>query len=334
MNKADVSALFKELGGLDNVVGVGSGYKWVRGENTGQEATVVLVKKKQPKGELRRSAVIPKKIDGVVTDVIEVGDIRLQAVERTGLLRPACPGVSIGHYKVSAGTFGALVHDRSTGEPLILSNNHVLANQSNGNDDRASTGDAILQPGMFDGGDVKTTVIGHLKRFIPMQTEVNVPKCQIAIAFEKLINKCINIFRPQYRIQVLRENEQVNYVDCAVAAPLAADMISGDILEIGPAAGIKEAKPGMPVKKSGRSSGLTFSIVLATNVTIRIAVSNNENAVFADQILAGPMSIPGDSGSLVLTEDNYVVGLLFAGSDQATTFSRIDRVFDALNISL
>jgi hypothetical protein len=111
-------------------------------------------------------------------------------------------------------------------------------------------------------------------------------------------------------------------------------MISGDILEIGPVAGIKEAKPGMPVKKSGRSSGLTFSIVLATNVTIRIAVSNTENAVFADQILAGPMSIPGDSGSLVLTEDNYVVGLLFAGSDQATTFSRIDRVFDALNISL
>jgi hypothetical protein len=36
-------------------------------------------------------------------------------------------GVSIGHYKGTAGTAGCLVKDKKTGEILILSNAHVLA---------------------------------------------------------------------------------------------------------------------------------------------------------------------------------------------------------------
>ena len=45
------------------------------------------------------------------------------------------------------------------------------------------------------------------------------------------------------------------------------------------------------------------------------------------------MSMPGDSGSLVLTEDNFAVGLLFAGSEQATMLNNIEYVLDRLNIT-
>lgn len=334
MGESEWLALYRELTQIDNVVGIGRGNKWVRGENTGKPATVVLVRKKYPKDDLRRAAVLPRQIGGRLTDVIEVGDIRLLGAGRTEGVRPAQPGVSIGHYQVSAGTFGAVVKDRVTGEKLILSNNHVLANLTDGSDERAKVGDPVLQPGVYDGGDSKASVIGHLARYIPLYRESVIPKCQIANLFAAIINKAIKMFQPHYRVSVMRDSEKVNMVDCAVATPISPEAITGEIMEIGTLAGIKESQVGLAVKKSGRSSGLTYSIILAVGVTLRVGVSPGVYGVFGDQVLAAPMSMPGDSGSLVISEDNHAVGLLFAGSEQATMFSPIGRVLDALNVTL
>src|SRR5713101_5810378 len=60
--------------------------------------------------------------------------------------RPLVVGCSIGHFRITAGTLGCFVSTKS-GEPRILSNNHVLANENSG-----KKGDAIIQPGQFDGG--------------------------------------------------------------------------------------------------------------------------------------------------------------------------------------
>lgn len=128
-----------------NVVGVGVGVKFKDGVPTGSKALVVFVKKKLPKEELPRFARLPARVGGVETDVVETGRIRL--LGRLEKERPARPGVSIGHYKITAGTLGAVVKDRVTGEELILSNNHILANGTNGRDGRAAVGDPILQPG-------------------------------------------------------------------------------------------------------------------------------------------------------------------------------------------
>lgn len=325
--------VFRDLMGVDNVIGVGHGHKMVRGEDTGRQAVVILVEKKFTKDDLRRNAVVPRMINGLPTDVIEVGHIRLLN-DRTQMLRPAQPGLSMGHYKVSAGTFGGVVRDRATGEKLILSNNHVLANLTNGIDGRSVLGDAILQPGLYDGGNNQDGIIGHLERFVPLQREFVAPQCRIAKLFQNVLNRCVSFFRPEYQVRVLRQSERLNLVDCAVAKPVDPSMISPDILEVGAPVGIKEPKVGMPVKKSGRSSGLTYSIVLATDVTIKVSLNNVEYGVFTEQILAGPMSRPGDSGSLILTEDNYAVGLLFAGSESVTMFNRLENVFAALNVEL
>lgn len=96
-------------------------------------------------------------------DIKYVG--RIQKLETPTTLqkrrRPLVIGCSIGHFKITAGTLGCFVKDRATGEILILSNNHVLANENN-----AEVGDAILQPGKFDGGKVSIDTIGQLRRFI------------------------------------------------------------------------------------------------------------------------------------------------------------------------
>lgn len=132
--------------GMPNVVGVGVGYKQVGLTRTNKPAIIVFVEKKVSSRKLSRKSKVPSKIQGLNTDVIEIGRVRLLE-ERAMKIRPALPGSSVGHYKISAGTFGAVVKDRKTGENLILSNNHILANSTSGSDGRASIGDPIWQPG-------------------------------------------------------------------------------------------------------------------------------------------------------------------------------------------
>jgi hypothetical protein len=315
---------------FNNVVGVGKGLKQVRGQDVGKVSTVVLVKEKIPAKLLSRNEIIPKKIDGEITDVIEVGDIQL--LGRTDLVRPAKPGMSIGHYKISAGTFGAVVKDIATGQPLILSNNHVLANITDGTDERSKIGDPILQPGRYDGGTDKD-VIAHLERFVPLHKDFGLPTCQIASGFAWCLNTFLGIIKPQYRVSLLRKTGQTNAVDAALAKPIDPYLVSNEVFELGTVKGIKSAEPGMVIKKSGRTTGVTQSKIKVMDATLKISLGGSEIGVFEDQVVAGPMSEPGDSGSLILTEDNYAVGLLFAGSNKATIMNRIETVFNQLNVT-
>ena len=61
MNRGELSALFHEMIKFENVVGVGRGHKWVRGENTGRTASIVLVRQKVDRSDLKRAAIIPRK---------------------------------------------------------------------------------------------------------------------------------------------------------------------------------------------------------------------------------------------------------------------------------
>jgi hypothetical protein len=90
----------------------------------------------------------------------------------------------------------------------------------------------------------------------------------------------------------------------------------------------------MKIKKSGRTTGLTRGTIEQVNVTIRVSFGADKTALFTDQLLAGAMSQGGDSGSVVLTEDNEVIGLLFAGSTNTTIFNRIQNVFRLMDLSL
>lgn len=321
-----------ELMSLPHVVGVGIGKKMVRGEDIGEEALVVLVDKKVPEPELHRSEKVPRTLSRCCTDVLEVGELQLLGVDRTGRQRPARPGVSIGHYKITAGTFGAVVKDKATGEPLILSNNHVLANSTNGNDSRARIGDPILQPGRYDGGTMEDT-IGYLLRFSPLARLYSAPSCHRAARAEMLGNAMLHIVRPNYRLVLERRTPGGNIIDAAVAKPVSPDVIAPDILEVGPVTGTAEPEPGMTVMKSGRSSGLNTSQIQVIGATVQVNLEGNETGLFTDQIVTGPLAQPGDSGSLVVDEKHRAVGLLFAGSDVAAICNRITNVLEILQVT-
>lgn len=314
----------------ENVVGIGYGLKEKEGKTTGEKSLIVLVEKKLPTNKISRKDMVPQKIDNYKTDVIEIGELHFFQ-QRTSKLRPAQPGVSIGHYKVSAGTFGALVKDKKTGTPLILSNNHVLANISNGSDGKAEKGDPILQPGSYDDGKNPADIIGYLERFIPINSGEGESDCSIAIAVENLFNFIIHFIRPNYNFKLLKKGEN-NLVDCAVAKPDSEGIISSKILEIGEVKGTVTPEIDMVVQKSGRTSGLTKGKVVAVGAAVNVNMNESETAVFEDQFVTTPISKAGDSGSLVLDMNNFAVGLLFAGSEKATVCNYISNVLDALSI--
>jgi endonuclease G len=68
------------------------------------------------------------------------------------------PGLSIAHVRESAGTIGAIVYDRDTGAPLVLSNWHVL------HSDAGRIGDTVVQPGPFDDNHAEANACGKLLR--------------------------------------------------------------------------------------------------------------------------------------------------------------------------
>jgi len=317
-----------KLLGLQNVVGLGIGYKETGSENTGEPAFIVYVEKKLPVDELMREQVVPGKIGGLNTDVVEIGVVRALGI-RTSRERPAHPGVSIGHYRSTAGTLGAVVKDKQTGELMLLSNNHVLANGSSTHQALAKPGDPILQPGPYDGGTLKDR-IGALYRYVPLEKGIVRSDCPVALSMARGGNFLLNLVKKDYEIRFYKRFNAENTVDCALAKPDSPDLVEASILEIGEVKGVAEVKPGKKVKKSGRTTGLTSGAVKSVGTVLQVEMDKDEKVWFSDQVVTELISQPGDSGSLILDEDNKAVGLLFAGSDKLTVFNRISNVMERL----
>lgn len=313
-----------------NVVGVGVGEKVSDGQKTGETCVVVLVRQKIPLAGLSADALVPQEVGGVKTDIIEVGDIRAFQ-NRTDRWRPAPGGVSIGHYQITAGTLGCVVRDRQSGDRLILSNNHVLANSND-----ANPGDPILQPGPADGGNQANDTIAHLERFCPIQFSESPPTCSIAGTVADIGNTLAKLSGSQHQLRAITANPQAtNEVDAAVARPLDGDDILDEILEIGVVSGTATATLGMGVRKSGRTTAFTTGEITVLDATVSVSYGTGRTAQFDNQIITGPMSQGGDSGSLVVAGDSLqAVGLLFAGSDQTTVINPIQAVLDCLNVDL
>ncbi len=312
-----------------NVVGVGVGLRQRAGRLSDEICVMALVRRKRAPDSLAAEALIPSEVGGIPTDVLEVGDLRAQAA-RTDRWRPAPGGVSIGHYQITAGTLGCVVRDRSSGARLILSNNHVLAN---GNE--AALEDPILQPGSADGGREESDTIALLERFVPIAYTREPATCGVARWIVDAGNWIARVIGSKHRLETYQQDPgATNRVDAAVARPLADSDVSDDVMEIGRPSGIAPAVLGMGVRKSGRTTGLTSGQVTVIEATVDVDY-DGKTARFDGQILSGPMSQGGDSGSLLVAAGSMqAVGLLFAGSAQTTIYNPIGAVLDALGVDL
>lgn len=326
--RAARSAHEDELLGRANVVGVAVGRKVVQGRETDETCIVVYVDHKEPEGALSRRDRVPRALDGIRTDVVATGPLRaLSLVEtlsasHTRRLRPAPGGVSVAHEDVTAGTLGVLAH-RTSGEAVILSNNHVLANSN-----AARKGDPILQPGPYDGGGPQDA-IATLEDFVPIafsERELD--------GLGRLLERTLGALLAPAGLGLRRlPSGKTNLVDGAIARPIAPDLVAPDILEIGPVSGSASATLGTFVKKSGRTTGLTKGKVTGLDATVEVDYGG-KTAVFRGQIVSDILSRGGDSGSLIVDAANQAVGLLFAGGTTTTILNPIDAVLAALSLRI
>ncbi len=285
---------------LSNVVGVGIGSKIVDYKATGEFCIRVYVKKKLPKSKLNKKDIIPKILEGVETDVLEVGEVQLYPYKVKH--RPAHGGDSVGHKSVSAGTIGYILRDKTDGKKVILSNNHILANSDTDKTKRAYVGDIVTQPGPIDGGSVSRDCIATLKRWVEF-VETGYTKVDAAIA--ELTNPC----------DASRFIHNIGCVD-SWRSVTAADVI------------LNPADPDN-VQKTGRTTQYTTGKIIDDDATFWNGIT-----YMTENIVTNDMAYFGDSGSLLVDMNKCAVGLLWGGSPGTIViYSRIENVLDALNIN-
>jgi hypothetical protein len=177
--------------------------------------------------------------------------------------------------------------------------------------------------------------IAALLRFVPVTFGDGSSTCPIANTVAKIIKWLAVLSNSSHRVVARKISQTSNYVDAALAIPLSQDLIIDEILNIGNVSGSVPATVGMEVKKMGRTTGFTIGNVTTVNVTVQVSYGAGKMAIFEDQIALGSgMSQGGDSGSLVVSQDNQAVGLLFAGSDTTTIISPIHYVTDMLDVTI
>jgi hypothetical protein len=285
-----------------NVVGVGIGEQVENGRHTGILALKFLVRVKYGADQLTSSDRLPESIDGLPTDVEEVGTFRaFQTQDPQSMLRPSPPGCSVGFddpggQLAMAGTFGALVK-RGT-RRFILSNNHVLANEN-----ELAIGAPTFQPGFLDAGNPpSTSPIGTLSAFVELRSTDNL-------------------------------------VDCAISEVSDLSLVTNSIIRIGVPQGVTQAQNSMSVHKFGRTTrfrvGFIDSTMMDVSVDYRMGTLTFRDQIIIKGLNGDAFSNDGDSGALVVERNtSRAVGLLFAGSSSHTIANHISDVLQALNVSL
>ncbi|MFC1794781.1 Ig-like domain-containing protein [Planctomycetota bacterium] len=247
---------------------------------------------------------IPQELEGVPVRPVVSGKFYAFVDPTDRFTRPVPTGVSTGHPDITAGTIACRVKD-SVGNVYALSNNHVYADENNGNSalDSIPGVDNVLQPGPYDGGLDPGDKIGVLYDFEPIDFSGG-----------------------------------NNVIDAAIALSSTTELDNSTPSDgYGtPESTTATASLFQSVQKYGRTTGLTSGTVVGINMTVNVGYSSGV-ARFVNQIVIayGNFSKPGDSGSLVVTKPGkQPVGLLFAGSTYYTIANPIGAVLGAFDVTI
>lgn len=293
---------------LPGVNGVDVGYKYVKGQRTGEIAIRVLVTRKRKTVPPKER--IPAVINGIKTDVIQRKIVPLIVKKAVKNITPVPDakkydpvpgGVSIGPERsiggyVFAGTLGCIVKDNVSKETLLLSNFHVMAVDSGW-----KKGDFMAQPSLVDGGKPVTDRVGALNNAV-LSSRVDGALCTLS----------------------------GRKADCS-------------IVDIGPVKGVADPALNAPVRKRGRTTLLTYGFVDSINGTVKIDYGDgigvktltNQVGIRPDTAHNTQFSDHGDSGSVVVDAGDNIIGLLFAGSSDGFAYiNHISDVLSELNIQV
>lgn len=308
-----------DLISYSNAHGVYRDKKIVNGITTDQDCLVVLVSQKLSPDRLNDNEIIPKQISDIPTDIIEAPIAEFMSLPCTvsprNKIRPLKAGISAMILGGSACTLGAIVKDTTDNNIVGLTNNHcagdlydpaygVLPGGSTN-----TTGFQAAQPSPWDpcGNSfgcppVPGDIFGFVKRAVKTKVVSAVNRVDGAI----------------YELDAQADIGMLNIVDQPLLFETNVD-----------------SYVGQSVKKNGRTTCATTGTIADTNAMVSVGVGNGIALIYQNQILVTGSGFVngGDSGSTALTQNNRIIGLIFAGNrlDRAW-LCRIDRVAQELQI--
>ena len=188
-------------------------------------------------------------------------------------------------YGVNFGTLACIVSDKSNhNRKYLLTNKHVLYEDV----PDAAIGDVVAHPAFI------------------VARGLNLTEQPRAVA--RIYNAVEG--------SVILNNGKKAYIDGCIAEPSPGMTVTHEIPGIGIPKGVAEPKVGMRVKTLGAINGLQSGMITATGVNTfvqgAIGTSKYYRMDTFDIIRTNLRVGPGDSGSIVVNDAGYVVGLMYA----------------------
>ena len=305
--------LLREVEDLDNVIGVA--------KMSTKARPVAIVSRKKDEADLDNDQIVANNASRS-TGVLEVGDLHAHAEsESEGELdigmpeaqgnrknrhRPTQAGLSGTNINSTACTMtgiaevtdpGVSTVERdgvvSEGQYVYVFNGHCAAR---GGD--ALFGSSVVQPSPYDGG-TRDDRIGGYCGWVPIEDGVQTDYSEATIEDLSQASTAVHNLGEEYGTEYKRE--------------------------------AYESLIGTEVVNSGRTVGVRRSIVRAVGATVPVGYGGGETIRTENAVITKPpegeptMSEGGQSGAPVFSEaeDGAGVGVLYAGSDQATIFATI-----------
>ncbi|GAA4001688.1 hypothetical protein GCM10022247_22980 [Allokutzneria multivorans] len=286
---------------LPGVVGVDIAQQRVAGLPTGRLAISVSVLDKLPENRVAARNILPREVEGVPVDVV-----RDDVVAHTALMRadsaPEPPpeaystlvgGISVGPCRpIRLGPPLAPEY----GEYVTVGTLGVLVT------DRLGSGEVLgltsFHVACVDDGWAIGDELTHPSR-------VDGGRC------------------PDDVCGSLARGALSSKVDAALIRFRSGSATEPAIVGIGPITGHAAARIGAPVRKRGRSTGLTAGVVVSVDATVQLdygaglGVRRMRDQVRVE-VAAGRFGDRGDSGAAVVDQSGRVIGLHFAGNQGGT----------------
>lgn len=293
------------------------------------ETVQVYVTSKCPADDLHTSDTIPPTYGGYPTDVIACGlDADADGFEMytpgppdpgppEGVPEPPAPddqrlltaadvryrpleaGISECHHNGTAGTAAILarVTDTSvaTWADSVSEGDIVRLSNHHVYVGTGDLGDPIWQPSPYDGGRDRFDAVGDLAGYVDLEDGVSVDVAA-------------------------RTTSVSDYTDTDIALPTAV----ADPQDLS----------GEAVWKRGRTTHHTGGMIADTGVSTRVNFGAYGTLTVSDCLISTDMSAPGDSGSPVFTNDNRLVGLVFAGSAEYTVICTATEIEHRLGVEI
>lgn len=334
IDKALDSGLRERLMKYPNVFHVASGLKHEGGTLIKKACIRVYVKEKIPKEKLTKDQIVPKEIDGFETDINIVSTIDFAT--DNGTYRPVIGGIQITNgitsfdgldFKMHSGTLGCIATHVESDDEVLLTNWHVLS-RNGGTED-----DGVFQPrprvvnhSILDSYPKRpTSNDNRIATIKALQVDTNIDAAIATI--DTCYSLCCNCgIEPDNEINLL----QIGGKDFIRSKAAAAN--------------------GQTVFKVGKTTGRTEGTVVTTNYPSFDIERDGTTYTFTGQIEiehvdgnTHEFSSSGDSGSVIITDQGAIIGLLFASGktevspgnfEFLTLANHIDLVESGMGISV